>query len=281
MVDQKRTSAAKSFARNPGLPPSGGHRANKTSRHAIVTEALAASKKKHDMISSPNSQKPVSRAFEASKTNDFDLSNKLDRLQEYSDLPEGNLDDHKMVQDFPDIENTINWGLAKEKENQRREETLNRDFQKAIDDFIDKYKSPERHQDNVAGYLRAYLYARNKELLDEDVLDFMLDHMHQTLPQERSAAVWTKVIKTWLADVEDTRGGRLDALLNGCIYRAMHTIIARVPEEQPLEGDEQDLIKFDRVLGRFQDETGRWQYVGQQKTRERGDRDDALGWHTF
>lgn len=109
----------------------------------------------------------------------------------------------------------------------------------------------------------------------------MIDHMQQTLPQERSAAIWTKVIKTWLADAENTRGGKLDVLLNGCIYSAMRTIMARSPEEQQLKGDEKHLIEFDRVLGRFQYETDRWQYAGQRKIRKRGSRDDALGWPTF
>ena len=226
-----------------------------------------------------SAQKSVSPTLETSKINDFSLLNKPDKLQRDSDLSEGDSDDHKMVQDFLDVKKSIYWALAKEKEQHRFEKIIKREFKEAVDNFIDKYKSLERHQDNVAGYLRAYLYARNKELLEEDVLDFMLDHMHKTLPQEKSAAVWTKVIKTWLADIEDTRGGRLDALLNSCIYRAMHMVIARVPDEQPLEGDEKDLIKFDRVLGRFQDETGRWQYDGQQKTRERDNGDDAMRWH--
>ena len=173
----------------------------------------------------------MSPALETSKINDFSLLNKLDKLQRDTDLSEGDSDDHKLVEDFLDVKKSIYWALAKEKEQRRWEEIIKREFKEAVDNFIDKYKRLERHQDNVAGYLQAYLYARNKELINEDVLDFMLDHMHKTLPQERSAAVWTKVIKTWLADIEGTRGGRLDTLLNGCIYRAFRTTIARVPEE--------------------------------------------------
>ncbi len=127
----------------------------------------------------------------------------------------------------------------------------------AIDKFYREEGNDEIHPNDAAGLVASYVHARHRALLSQGLRRYLIEPVPLMLQNEKSPAVWAKVINTWLKDSETHRGSGFDRLLDPCVFGVIQNLVEPKGGEWTVQGDSEAQSDYQSALCGFRREIDR------------------------